>query len=97
MKTLPPIDEEKQDQLVAAAEHIEFALNRIGESDDDDTTLNLLNSLAVFPGPRGIGRGAARRQGPRIGVPIPCVRMCAPRFRLKPPLQSYVLETKSAS
>jgi len=29
--------QEKKEQLLAAAEHIDFALNRIAESEDDDT------------------------------------------------------------
>ncbi|WP_397568824.1 hypothetical protein [Schlesneria sp. T3-172] len=37
---------QKYEQLEAAAEHITFALEHIDSSDDDDSDLNLLNSLA---------------------------------------------------
>jgi hypothetical protein len=37
---------QQEEQLEAAAEHLQFALERIEETDDDDSNLNLLNSLA---------------------------------------------------
>lgn len=39
-------DEERQQQLQCAVEHLEYAINDIPRSDDDERDLNLLNSLA---------------------------------------------------
>lgn len=86
---------EKQEQLLAAAEHIEFALTRIPERDNDDTTLNLLNSLA-----RCFQDLLALAEGPLPDKALAshyrsraseCVRRA---FELSP-LNSYVLETRA--
>lgn len=91
----PLSPDEKQEQLLAAAEHIDFALNRIDERDDDDTTLNLLNSLA-----RCFQDLLALAEGPLADKSLAseyrsraseCVRRA---FELSP-LNSYVLETRA--
>ncbi|MDZ4819687.1 MAG: hypothetical protein SGJ20_12015 [Planctomycetota bacterium] len=91
----PLSPQEKQEQLLAAAEHIDFAVDRIPESDDDDTTLNLLNSLArcyqdllaLAEGPLA-DKSLASEYRSRASE---CVRRA---FELNP-LNSYVLETRA--
>jgi hypothetical protein len=87
--------QEKQEQLLAAAEHIDFALNRIDESDNDDTTLNLLNSLArCFQDLLSLAEGALADKSLASEYRSRASECVQRAFELSP-LNSYVLETRA--
>lgn len=86
---------EKQEQLLAAAEHIEFAINRINENDGDDTQLHLWNSLArCFQDLLALAEGPL--SDPKLASEYrKLASECVTRAFELSPLNSYVLETRA--